>query len=824
MAKSYPSREELLKAHHSSQSNGLSVSEARRRLMMGKNTLEQVKKKSLLLLFFSQFSDFMVLILMGAAVISFLLALFGSGDYVDPVMILIIVIFNALIGTIQERRAEAALEALKRLRAPRSTVIRGGRSLSVYTEDLVPGDVVRLSTGDIVPADGILLDGTGLQTDESLLTGESRPVEKKPVPGEEYLLFSATAILAGHGTMLVTATGMHTEVGKIAGMLKENTAPETPLQQKLARVSLFLGIGAIFVCIAVFLLGLYRSLPPGEIFITSVSLAVAAIPEGLPAIVTVMLALGVRRMAAKHSIVRRLPAVETLGSVDVICTDKTGTLTQNNMRVVKLFGDELPLLSAALLASNQTDQTERAIFARAADYKLSLPALQEIYPRISEIPFSSDRKRMTVVVRHSGGYRVIMKGGAEVVLSHTPSPAMQSEAASLAKQGLRVLAVAAYDTTVLSQDPESGPFRPLGLIGIQDPLRPEARDAVLTCRAAGIHTVMITGDHRDTASAIARDAGILQPGDIIMTGKELDQLSEEALLASLPKITVFARVTPSHKLRIVKAFRSLGKVVCMTGDGVNDAPALKAADIGLAMGAGGTEVAREASDMVLTDSNFSTIVDAVREGRGIFQNIRRALHFLLSSNIGEILTIFGALLLSAPPPLSPIQLLWINLVTDSLPALALGFEPPDRHIMEEGPVKKNALFGGGLPFQIVTEGIMIGLLSLSAYFLGCLHFGGKAAGMTLCFGTLSLSQLIHAFNMRSDRSLFSLSPLSNRKLLFAFVLSVLLQLGVMLIPGLQNLFAVVPLPVSGWGILLLFALFPLVFGERYKLIMRPGRP
>ncbi|MBR4866827.1 MAG: cation-transporting P-type ATPase, partial [Clostridia bacterium] len=381
-----------------------------------------------------------------------------------------------------------------------------------------------------------------------------------------------------------------------------------------------------------------------------------------------------------------------------------------------------------------------------------------------------------------------------------------------------------YDTTILPQEPESGPFRPLGLIGIQDPLRPEARDAVLTCRAAGIHTVMITGDHRDTAAAIAREAGILRSGETVMTGKELDQLSEEALLAALPKITVFARVTPAHKLRIVKAFRSLGRVVCMTGDGVNDAPALKAADIGLAMGAGGTEVAREASDMVLTDSNFATIVEAVREGRGIFQNIRRALHFLLSSNIGEILTIFGALLLSAPPPLSPIQLLWVNLVTDSLPALALGFEPPDRRIMEEGPVKKNALFGGGLPFQIATEGIMIGLLSLSAYFVGCLCFGGSAAGMTLCFGTLSLSQLIHAFNMRSDRSLFSLSPFSNRKLLLAFALSVLLQLGVMLIPGLQVLFAVAPLPITAWGILILFSLFPLVFGELYKLIMRPGHP
>lgn len=847
---------------------GLTQAEAERRLReYGKNQLETGKKKSLIRKFLEQFANFMVIILLIAAIISFATAIYsGDGDYVEPVIILVIVILNAVIGVIQENRAEHAIEALKKMSAPHAKVIRGGKAVTVKSEEVVPGDILMLNTGDLVPADARLIDCTALKAEESKLTGESLPVGKeaglllKPdtaAGDQKNMVFAMSTITAGHGRAIVTETGMHTSVGKIAGMIGEQESPQTPLQLRLAKTGRILGIGALLICGVIFLLGIVQQTPIFDSFMLSVSLAVAAIPEGLPAIVTIVLSIGVQRMAKRNAVIRRLPAVETLGSATVICSDKTGTLTQNRMTVTAVCGprgnlniksDEAKrLLSAASLCCNATvsgkkgkftadgDPTENALVIAAAEHEVDLKHLQSRYPRIREIPFTSKSKRMTTIHRTSDGkYFSIVKGAPDLLLksctgilsgeqllplSDAARRSIAEMNATLASQALRVISVACKPLNGSTENPESG-LTFMGLIGMEDPPRKEAKEAVSVCKEAGIIPIMITGDHIATAEAIAKKLGILEKGTRSLTGAELDRMDSDELIKQVKEIRVFARVSPEHKVRIVKALQEKGEIVAMTGDGVNDAPALKAADIGCAMGRSGTEVAKGAADMILTDDNFATIVSAVREGRGIYDNIKKSVHFLLSCNIGEILVILAAFLMGLPSPLIPIQLLWVNLVTDALPAMALGVEKADRNIMQRKPIAPGgSMFAGGLGWDIALEGIMIGAVSLLAYVFGNSMFGA-AIGGTMAFGVLSLSELIHAFNMRSSRSLFKIGLFSNKKMLLAFIVCAALQIAVMMIPPLAAIFEAAPLTAEQWGIVWGFSLIPLAVMEIAKLFDR----
>lgn len=856
--------EQAAKELGSDLNSGISQIEAAKRLRQyGKNQLESGKKKGLLRKFLEQFANFMVIILLIASIISFATAIYsGDGDYVEPVIILVIVILNAVIGVIQENKAEHAIEALKKMSAPQARVIRDGRSLTVKSEEIVPGDILLLHAGDLVPADARLIDCTALKTEESKLTGESIPVAKeagvllKPdtaAGDQKNMVFAMSTITAGHGRAIVTETGMHTSVGKIAGMIGEQEAPQTPLQLRLAKTGRILGIGALLICGLIFLLGVIQHTPIFDSFMLSVSLAVAAIPEGLPAIVTIVLSIGVQRMAKRNAVIRRLPAVETLGSATVICSDKTGTLTQNRMTVTALYGpggqlrpqsgEAKQLLAAASLCCNAAvsgkkgkftadgEPTENALVIAAAEHGAIQRDLQARYPRIREIPFSSQSKRMTTIHRTAGGkYFAIVKGAPDLLLkscsgvlsgesvrtlSDTARHAIAEMNASLASQALRVIAVACKPLGSSTESPaENLVF--LGLIGMEDPPRKEAKEAVRICKKAGIIPVMITGDHIATAQAIAKQLGILEKGTRSVTGAELDRMGHDELIENVKNIRVFARVSPEHKVRIVKALREKGEIVAMTGDGVNDAPALKAADIGCAMGKSGTDVAKGAADMILTDDNFATIVSAVQEGRGIYDNIKKSVHFLLSCNIGEILVVLAAFLMGLPAPLIPIQLLWVNLVTDALPAMALGVEQADRNIMQRKPAAPGgSMFAGGLGWDIALEGMMIGAVSLLAYVFGHSFFGA-AVGGTMAFGVLSLSELVHAFNMRSPYSLFRIGPFSNRKMVVAFIVCAALQISVMMIPPLAQLFGAATLTAAQWGIVWGFALIPLVVMELAK--------
>ncbi len=847
--------EECVKRLGSDGGRGLEPQEAARRLRQyGRNELARPKKKGILRRFLAQFSDFMVLILLAAAAVSFVTSyLQHSRDYVDSIIILAIVVVNAVTGMVQESRAEKAIEALKKLSSPKARVLRGGREQLVDAALLVPGDIVRLRAGDLAPADLRLLQANGLKAGESALTGESLPVGKEaaalypagtPLGDRKNMVFSSSSIAAGNGTGVVVATGMETQVGRIAHMLASQEAPQTPLQKRLAQTGRWLGAAALLICLVIFLMGLLQSIPPLEMFLISISLAVAAIPEGLPAVVTIVLAAGVRRMAAKRSIVRHMPAVETLGSASVICSDKTGTLTQNRMTVTELRGPYGPvglhseegrrLLSLAALCNNSTESggrflgepTETALAAACPERKSELEAK---YPRVREIPFSSSRKMMTTVHRRpGGGWRIISKGAPDVLAAHCagPTAALLRGNEAMARRALRVIGVACRDTDSLP-DGEAGLEQGLtfcGLVGMIDPPRPGVKEAVAQCRQAGIRPVMITGDHAATAAAIARDIGILTPGDEVLTGRELDALSQQELEQRASRCAVFARVSPEHKVRIVKAFQKNGHVVAMTGDGVNDAPALKAADIGCAMGQSGTEVAKSAAEMVLADDNFTTIVAAVREGRGIYANIRKTVHFLLSCNIGEILTVFVGFLLRLPTPLLAIQLLWVNLVTDSLPALALGVEPIDGSVMTKKPAKpKESLFSGGMAYNILVEGCLIGALSLAAYTIGRAFFDPDPAsplvGRTMAFAVLSLAQVAHTFNMRSEGSIFC-SRHKGSRLLPAALACAVLQCAVILFPPLSGLFKTVPLSGAQWGVVALLALTPIAVVELEKLLAR----
>ena len=845
---------------------------AERLAQKGRNELAETDgKKSLFWRFLAQFDDFMILLLLGAAVVSVVISrLSGENDVLDAVMILGIVVLNAVLGLFQESKAEKALEALKKMAAPHARVIRDGIVREIPAAEVVPGDLLLLETGDAVCADGRVVESRSLKTEESALTGEALPVEKTSVGGlpeetatgdRKNMVLAGGYVVYGKGKVLVTATGMDTEMGRIAAMLSHTSDSMTPLQKKLEQTGKQLGIGALAICALIFCMGILQEKPPFSMFMTAVSLAVAAIPEGLPAIVTIVLAMGTSRMSEKHTIVRRLSAVETLGGAQVICSDKTGTLTQNRMQVTTWTdyshrepkNEDLRETVANLFAlcndcnvsdgNLQGEPTEKALGEYAQSMGIDFAALRRDMPRVGEIPFSSARKRMTTLHKTEDGWISVTKGAPDILLEkcafcmegsgQVPFDSRRKSMArmvngEMAAQALRVVAVAFRQWSEKPPLTEEALERNLvfaGMAGMVDPPRPEVKEAVHLCRQAGIRPVMITGDHVLTAEAIGRELGIYQKGDCAVTGAELDEMSDKELETAAETCTVFARVAPEHKVRIVQAFQKRGNVVAMTGDGVNDAPALKTADIGCAMGKSGTEVAKGASDLILTDDNFATIVEAVREGRGIYDNIRKAVHFLLSSNIGEILTIFVAMLLGWAAPLLPIQLLWVNLVTDSLPAIALGMEPAEENIMERPPRKNTgSLFGDGLGGRILLEGVMIGVLALLAFGIGHVYFdqeNGYAVGRTMAFAVLSLSQLVHAFNMRGEGSLGKLPFCSNKWLLMAFVVGATLQCVVIMMPPLAGVFQVVPLNGEQWLLTAALALAPLPLVELEKAIWHP---
>lgn len=840
---------------------GLSQNEVTERLQKyGENRLREKKKQSNLSRFIGQFKDVMIIILLIAAAVSFGVVVFEKnwGELFEPILILVIVVLNAVMGVYQEGKAEKALDALKNMSAPHARVIRDDKESIVDASNLVVGDIIRLEAGDFVPADARLIYSVGLKSEESALTGESVPTDKDysaevgadaPLGDRSNMVFSGCSITYGTATAVVVATGMDTEMGKIAGLLEGEKDTQTPLQKKLAGLGKYLGFMALGACAVIFVVGLLNDINPLEIFMTSVSLAVSAIPEGLPAIVTIVLSIGVQRMASKNALIRRLPAVETLGSASVICSDKTGTLTQNRMTLTKAYVDggsieEISennspniktLLNYATLCCDGNvvfgekeehigDPTETAIIVAAHKNGSEKAELNEKYHRLGEIPFDSDRKLMTTVNEIDGKITVIVKGAFDMLTPRCVSGDIEKArkiTEEMSGEALRVLAVA---YKVIDKVPEDMTTTALengltfmGLLGMIDPPRPEAKEAVALCRKAGIKPVMITGDHVITASAIAKALGIMEEGDMAITGAELDAMSEEELNSKITQISVYARVSPENKIRIVKAWQKKGQVVSMTGDGVNDAPALKAADIGCAMGITGTDVAKGASDMTLTDDNFATIVDAVKEGRGIYANIKKVVAFLLGTNIGEVITVFLAMILWHKTPLLSMQLLWINLVTDSLPAIALGMEPVEKDIMNNKPRPKGeGIFAGGWGVRVVLQGIMFAVITLVGFRLGETAMGIEA-GQTMAFMILSLSQIVQSFNMRSNHSLFKIGFFTNNKLNGAAALSLLLVLIILFTP-LRVAFGLALLPAYMYLIALGLIIVPLVVMELSKLL------
>ena len=826
----------------------------------GENKLEEQKKDSLVVRFLKQFNDFMIIILLIAAVVSALVSkMEGNNDFIDSIIIIAIVVFNAIMGLVQEAKAEKSLEALKKMSAPVTKVKRDGKIVIIKGEEVVPGDIVLLEAGNYVPADCRLISSSNLKIEESSLTGETVPVLKEAgiLLGNNTALgdmvnmaFATTIVVNGHGEAIVTETGMHTKVGQIAKMIITNEAPETPIQKKLGEVGKTLGIACLVICVCIFIIGLLKRIEPIEMFMTSVGLAVAAIPEGLPAIVTIMLSIGVTKMAKKNSIIRKLPAVETLGSSSVICSDKTGTLTQNKMQVTKVmdasseadsktreFILELGTMCTDVEQGNG-EATELAIVNAANKVGKRKETLYKTMQRVGDIPFDSTRKMMTTIHKlNNGEYRIITKGAPDILLQKCNRVYANGSVQALnqniknrielnnnhmADEALRVLAIAYCDLKNLPEEINSKTIEQnlvfVGLIGMIDPPRNGVKEAVETCRRAGIKTVMITGDHIATAKAIAKDLGILRGRQLAITGEELDQIPQKELEKNIMNYSVFARVSPEHKVKIVKAFQSTGAVVGMTGDGVNDAPALKNADIGIAMGKNGTDVAKNASDMILTDDNFVTIVEAVKHGRNIFENIKKAVHFLIATNIGEIVTIFMGLLLGLKSPLLAIQLLWVNLVTDSLPAIALGLEPPDKDIMNRKPRdSQKSLFADGLWGKIFIEGIMIGMLTLLAFSIGN-NLYSIEAGRTMAFVSLGMLELVHSFNIKSEESIFKIGIFENKYLIGAFILGLILQISVVLIPGLAQIFKLVPLTPIQWIYTAVISILPIIIIEAQKKI------
>ncbi|MBN2486259.1 MAG: calcium-translocating P-type ATPase, PMCA-type [Bacteroidales bacterium] len=859
---------------------GLSPEEViERQSKYGLNQLEQKGRKSFFTVFIGQFKSFMIIILLIAAVISGIVGIMEGEGMLDTFVILGILIVNAWVGAFQERKAESSLEALKNLAAPLTKVIRGAQVEELPSRNLVPGDIVVLETGAIVPADLRLIEAVNLKIQESALTGESLPSEKntETITGNNVatgdqgnMAFSGGMVTYGRGRGVVVATGMNTEVGKIAHLLQQTIDTETPMGRRLAQLGKILGVAALAVCALIFVVGLLYGNSVMDMFMTAVSLAVAAIPEGLPAVSTVVLAIGVQRMVKRNAIIRTLPAVETLGSASVICSDKTGTLTQNKMTVVETYinhknvpidrsapdvsldnEERLMLLVSVLCVDAQYklcdggsveytgDPTETALLDFGILHGVFKNEEEGKYPRVAEVPFDSERKRMSVVNRlDSGVLRVSVKGGLDEVLSVCDRISLNGEIrplrnsdidqinianSEMAGSALRVLAIAYAD-----MDKLPGSLEPLvvennlvfvGLLGMIDPARPEVVDAVAKCASAGIRPVMITGDHKNTAMAIARETGILRDGDLAITGAELEQLSDEEFLKNVSKYSVYARVAPEHKVRIVKAWQKQNQVVAMTGDGVNDAPALKQADIGAAMGIVGTDVAKGAADMVLTDDNFATIVAAVEEGRRIFDNILKAIQFLLSTNIGEIFLLLVTSIFNLGTPLLPIHILWVNLVTDSLPALALSVDPAEDGIMSRKPRNNNkGIMDRGMLWRIFYQGIMVGAIPLVAFIMGLKH-EGLALGQTMAFATLMFAQLVHVRNLHSNsRSSLAISPLKNIPLIGAVSVSAGLALMVLLVGPIREVFSLAEMDTKHWVIVILLSLIPLVVVDTFKLL------
>ena len=858
-------KEEVLRKLSTDEKQGLTEKEVQeRQAKYGKNKLQEKKKESFIVKFIKQFNDFMIIILIIASIISAVVSkMQGENDYVDSIIIIGIVVFNALMGVIQEAKAEKSIEALKQMTPQLAKTIRNGKTVEVNAEELVKGDIIILDAGNFVPADCRILESHNLKIEESSLTGETQGAEKDadvicsknaPLGDMKNMTFMASITVNGHGKAVVTDTGMSTKVGQIANMIIEDEAPQTPLQKKLGEVGKILGLACLAICVIIFVMGLIKHIEPVEMFMTSVGLAVAAIPEGLPAIVTIMLSIGVTKMAKKNSIIRKLPAVETLGSSSVICSDKTGTLTQNKMKVVdvrsqnKKFIIELATLCTDCDINVESgvpqvsgEPTEKAIVEECINMGTVKDKLENFMPRINEIPFDSNRKMMTTIHKIGNKYRIITKGAPDVLLQKCTKQVdlitemqnqynikikslenlkIQSDNRQMAQKALRVIAVAYKDLDTLpskidSQNIENN-LTFVGLIGMIDPPREGVKEAVQVCKNSGIKTVMITGDHLETAKAIAKDLGILEHKDMAITGQELDKMSQNQLEKKIRDYSVFARVTPEHKVRIVKAWQKNGAVVAMTGDGVNDSPALKNADIGIAMGKNGTDVAKNAADIILTDDNFVTIVEAVKQGRNIYDNIKKAIHFLIATNIGEIVTIFMGLVLGLKSPLLAIQLLWINLVTDSLPAIALGLEKPEKDIMQRKPVdSKKGIFADGLWNKIIVEGIMIGVLTLVAFSIGNKYYGLEA-GRTMAFLSIGFLELIHSFNVKNEKSIFEAGLFENKYLVGSFVLGIFIQAIVVVVPTFANVFEVVPLNLTQWIITVAISILPVPVIELQK--------
>ena len=843
-------KEDVLTRLKTNDKTGLSEEEVKRRQeKYGKNKLKDKPKESILIKFIRQFNDFMIIILIIASIVSAGISWYqGENDYIDAIIIIAIVVLNAIMGVLQEAKAEKSIESLKQMTPQMAKVIRGGIEKEINAEELVVGDIVILEAGRYVPADCRILESYNLKIEESSLTGENEPVMKDakkickeniPLGDMINLSFMASIVVNGHAKAVVTETAMNTKVGKIANMIIENESPETPIQRKLNQVGKILGIVCLVICLVIFIIGLIKKIDPMEMFMTSVGLAVAAIPEGLPAIVTIMLSIGVTKMAKRNSIIRKLPAVETLGSSSVICSDKTGTLTQNKMEVVEIksTNPDLTMELGAMCTDTNLfnnkgkfevvgEPTEIAIVSVAIKNGKNKNDLYNLMPRVGEIPFDSNRKMMTTIHKlNNDRYRIITKGAPDILLNKCIGinrNQIQNENEKMAKKALRVIAVAYKDVEVLPSTIDSRnvekDLKFVGLIGMIDPPREGVKEAVETCKKAGIRTVMITGDHIITAKAIAEKLNILGRKDKAITGQELDKMPQEQLEKEISEYSVFARVTPEHKVRIVKAWQKTGAVVAMTGDGVNDSPALKNADIGIAMGKNGTDVAKNASDMILTDDNFVTIVEAVKQGRNIYDNIRKAIHFLIATNIGEIVTIFMGLLLGLKSPLLAIQLLWVNLVTDSLPAIAIGLEPPEKDIMQRKPVNsKKGIFSDGLWNKIIVEGIMIGMLTLIAFSIGNKYWGVEV-GRTMAFIAIGVLELVHSFNIKSEKSIFKIGIMENKFLIGSFILGVFVQTIVVLVPMFADIFKLVQLNQVQWIITIIISLLPIPIMELQKIV------
>ncbi|SJZ85706.1 cation-translocating P-type ATPase [Garciella nitratireducens] len=876
------SPEQILKEFDVNPEIGLSEEEAKKRLeKYGENKLKSKPKKSTWKLFLEQLQDMLIYVLLASTLITL-----AIGEYVDAFIILFVVLLNAVIGVVQESKAEKAIEALQQMTTPKSLVRRNGEVKEINSEEIVPGDIVILDAGRYVPADIRLLESVNLQIEESALTGESVPSDKNakdihedlktPIGDRSNMAFMSTLVTYGRGEGVVVSTAMNTEMGKIAEALEEDVEDMTPLQKRLDELGRILGFLAIGICVVMFGIAFIQGRDLFDMFLTAISLAVAAIPEGLAAIVAIVLAMGVTKMSKKHAIIRKLPAVETLGSVNIICSDKTGTLTQNKMTVVKhyVYGkmkdlptevsgleadqEEKELIKTLILCSDATyeengqstgDPTEIALIALGAKYNMNKNDLNAKYKRVAEKPFDSDRKLMSTLNKEENGYRVHTKGAIDNILKIATKALVDGKVVPLTEElkreylkvseemsdnALRVLG-AAYKDVDHKIEPEQMEKNliVLGLVGMIDPPRLEVKDSILEAKRAGITPVMITGDHKNTAFAIAKELNIAESIEQSIVGAEIDKMSEEEFANKINKYRVFARVSPEHKVKIVKAFKSHGNIVSMTGDGVNDAPSLKNADIGVAMGITGTDVSKGASDMILTDDNFSTIVTAVEEGRNIYNNIKKAVIFLLSCNLGEVISIFLSVLFAWPVPLIPTQILWINLITDSLPALALGMDPGDPDVMKHKPRDpKESFFAHGAGFRAVLGGVLIGIFTLLAFYFGLSEFGYRLGSgnipqrvlryaRTMAFVVLAASQLFYSLSMRNEKkSIFQIGIFSNSYLIGAILLGIFLQAIVISLPFLANAFGVQMLSLRDWSIVIGFALIPLLVNEIIKIFTR----